>query len=31
MAAKSLCEWIHAVNKFVDIYKEIKQKRENCK
>ena len=31
MAAKSLCEWVHAVNNFTDIYKEINLKKENCK
>jgi dynein heavy chain len=31
MAAKSLCEWVHAVNNFTDIYKEITNKKENCR
>mgnify|MGYP006080031403 CR=1 FL=1 len=31
MAAKSLCEWVHAVNNFTDVYKEIIVKKENCK
>ena len=31
MAAKSLCEWVHAVNNFTDIYREINLKKENCK
>jgi dynein heavy chain len=30
MAAKSICEWIHAVNNFTDVYAEIKRKKENC-
>ena len=28
-AAKSLCEWVHAVNNFTDIFKEITHKRLN--
>lgn len=28
-AAKSLCEWVHAVNNFTDIFGEITTKREN--
>jgi dynein heavy chain len=28
MAAKSLCEWVHAVDNFSDIYKEITNKKE---
>ena len=31
VAAKSLCEWVHAVNNFTDIYKEIQTKKENCR
>ena len=31
MAAKSLCEWVHAVNNFTDIYREINLKKENCR
>ena len=31
MAAKSICEWIHAVNNFVDVFSEIVKKRDNCK
>ncbi len=26
MAGKSLCEWIHAVNSFTEIFKEISEK-----
>ena len=31
LAAKSLCEWVHAVNNYTEVYAEIKQKKENCK
>jgi len=31
VAAKSLCEWVHAVNNYTDVYSEIKQKKENCR
>lgn len=31
MAGKSICEWIHAMNNFMDVYDEIKIKKENCK
>ena len=31
VAAKSLCEWVHAVNNYTDVYAEIKLKKENCK
>ena len=31
VAAKSLCEWVHAVNNYTDVYAEIKQKKDNCK
>jgi hypothetical protein len=31
LAAKSLCEWVHAVNNFTDVYREISLKKENCK
>lgn len=31
MAAKSICEWVHAVNNFTDVYHEISIKKENCK
>ena len=31
LAAKSLCEWVHAVNNFTDIYREITIKKDNCK
>ena len=31
MAAKSLCEWIHAMNNFMDIFDEIQLKKDNCK
>jgi hypothetical protein len=29
-AANSLCKWIHAVNNFNEIYKEILTKKDNC-
>ena len=31
LAAKSLCEWIHAVNNFIEVFREINIKKENCK
>ena len=31
LAAKSLCEWIHAVNNFTDIYRDIALKKEGSK
>ena len=31
LAAKSLCEWVHAVSSFTDIYKDIQVKTEQCK
>ena len=31
MAAKSLCEWIHAMNNFMDVNQEINQKKDICK
>ena len=31
VAAKSICEWIHAVNNYTDVYREIQSKKENCK
>jgi hypothetical protein len=31
LAAKSLCEWVHAVNNFTDVYREISSKKDNCK
>lgn len=31
LAAKSLCEWVHAVSSFTDIFKDIQVKQEQCK
>ena len=31
MAAKSICEWVHAVNNFTDVYREIQKKKDHCK
>jgi hypothetical protein len=28
LAAKSLCEWVHAVSSFTDIFKDIQTKQE---
>ena len=30
LAAKSLCEWVHAVSSFTDIFKDIQTKKEQC-
>lgn len=31
VAAKSICEWIHAVNNYTDVYREIQNKKDNLK
>lgn len=31
LAAKSLCEWVHAVSSFTDIFKDIQDKQSACK
>ena len=31
LAAKSLCEWVHAVSSFTDIFKDIQEKTDACK
>ena len=31
VAAKSICEWVHAVSNFYDVFQEITKKRQYCK
>ncbi|MFO0131890.1 MAG: hypothetical protein ACK52J_05405 [bacterium] len=31
LAAKSICEWVHAMNNFTDVYAEIQKKKNHCK